>query len=132
MTRSPMRNILLTGSTGFIGSPLLSRVLTEFPLARVYCLVRGKIPSHCVERVVTAWESLHVDVDATAWDRIVGVPGGIVKLHFRLSATGFDELLLTIDTVFHFAARDNFPSVRVFFPAHVPCMLKLVAFVFED
>ena len=87
--------------TCFLPAPLVSsgRVLTEFLLARVYCLVRGKIPSHCVERVVTACESLHVDVDATAWDRIVGVPGDVIKLHFGLSATGFDELLLTIDTV---------------------------------
>ena len=96
------------GYIGFIGSPLLSRVLAEFLQARVYCLVRGMSPSHCLERVVSACECLHVDVEATAWDRVVGVPGDIAKQHFGLSAAGYDELLHTIDTVLHFAARDNF------------------------
>jgi len=97
--------------------------------ARVYCLVRGKSPSHCLERVVSACESLHVHVEATAWDRVVGVPGDIAKQHFGLSAAGYDELLHTIDTVLHFAARDNFfLPFSVLYAAHVDCMLELVEF----
>jgi thioester reductase-like protein len=123
------RSILLTGSTGFIGSQLLSRVLTAFPQARVYCLVRGKNASHCKERIASACESLRVDVEATAWDRVVAVPGDITRHHFGLSAAAYDELLHTVDTVLHFAARDNFfLPFSVLYSAHVDCILELVEF----
>ena len=55
--------------------------------------------------------SLHVAVEAAAWDRVVGVQGGIVKPSFGLSAAGYDELPRAFDTVFQFAARNKFLSV---------------------
>ena len=46
---------------------LLSRVLAEFPQVRVFCLVRGKSTSRCVERVVSACESCML-----VWRRLRG------------------------------------------------------------
>ena len=81
--------------------------------ARVYCLVRGKNTSHCMKRIASACGSLRVDVEGTVWDRVVAVPGDITRHHFGLSVAAYGELLHTVFTALHFAARDNFSSPSV-------------------
>ncbi len=82
---APMKRVLLTGATGFLGSFLLQELL-ERTDAQIYCLVRNvaKLPVH---------------------PRIVPVFGDLAGP--ELDIADFDELASTVDTIFHNGAKVN-------------------------
>ncbi|HET9226766.1 MAG TPA: thioester reductase domain-containing protein, partial [Thermoanaerobaculia bacterium] len=98
---SEMREVFLTGATGFLGSFLLRELLRQTG-ARIHCLVRGGADR--IRRKLTEagiWE------DSMA-DRIVAVPGDLELPRFGLSEEAFAELAERIDAVHHCGAWVNF------------------------
>ncbi|WP_162795111.1 non-ribosomal peptide synthetase [Nonomuraea lactucae] len=72
--RGPLRRILLTGATGFLGAHLLADLLANSE-ATVHCLVRGERPG---ERIRRALESRGLWQDGFA-PRIVPEPGDLTR-----------------------------------------------------
>ncbi len=97
--------ILLTGSTGFLGVHLLQELLTA-TTARVHCLVRARDAAHARRRIAGAAE--HYEVGGLPMDRVVPLAGDLAEPALGLSPAIFGELARTIDVIHHAGAVVNF------------------------
>ncbi|MGI8452114.1 MAG: amino acid adenylation domain-containing protein, partial [Streptosporangiaceae bacterium] len=101
--RSP--EILLTGSTGFLGAHLLRELLTA-TTARVWCLVRARDAPHALERIRDA--AARYELGDLPADRVVPLPGDLASPGLGLSPGEFRELARSTDVVYHVGATVNF------------------------
>jgi thioester reductase-like protein len=99
------REILLTGSTGFLGVHLLHELLSA-TTARVHCLVRARDAGHARQRIAEAAD--RYSLDGLALDRVVPVTGDLAEPELGLSPGTFRELARTIDVIHHAGAVVNF------------------------
>ncbi len=98
-------NILLTGSTGFLGAFLLDELLDQTD-ATVHCLVRPSSSQPSAQRVrdnLSAYGRWRPDHDS----RIRVVDGDIEKPRLGLAPDVHDELAERVDLVVHSAAAIN-------------------------
>ena len=96
-----LREVFLTGATGFLGSFLLRELLRQTD-ARIHCLVRGGADR--IRRKLT---------EAGIWEegmaeRIVTVQGDLEQPRFGLSEDAFSELAERVDAIHHCGAWVNF------------------------
>ena len=99
-----VKEVLLTGATGFVGRFVLRDLLRMEGDLVVHCLVRATDGDHGLQRLRTAME------DAEIWDeefaaRIRVVAGDIGEARLGLSQSAFEDLARRIDAVHHFAAE---------------------------
>ena len=99
------RQVLLTGSTGFVGAQLLHDLLTRTS-ADVYCLVRAPGASAALDRV------MHNLAEYRLWQgdfggRIHPVPGDLGRPQLGLDAATYELLGQRVDTVVHCGALVN-------------------------
>jgi amino acid adenylation domain-containing protein/thioester reductase-like protein len=99
------REILLTGSTGFLGTHLL-RELLDATTARVWCLVRAGDAGHAMARIADA-AARHCLPGLPA-GRVVPMPGDLTSPRLGLSPGEFRELTRSIDIIYHAGAIVNF------------------------
>ncbi len=76
------RDVLLTGSTGFLGAHLLSDLLAA-TAARVWCLVRADDAAHARQRIAEA--AARYELPAPPGDRVVPLPGDLTLPRLGLS-----------------------------------------------
>ena len=99
-----VREVLLTGATGFVGRFVLRDLLCMEGDLVVHCLVRASDGEHGLQRLRTAME------EAEIWDyafagRIRVVAGDVGEAQLGLSRAAFDDLCRRIDAVHHYAAE---------------------------
>jgi len=99
------REILLTGSTGFLGLYLLRELLAT-TTARVHCLVRADSAADARGRIAQAAE--RYELDGLTSDRIEPVPGDLAEPNLGLDPGAFRELARTVDVIHHAGALVNF------------------------
>lgn len=103
-TNNSINNILLTGSTGFLGAHLLYDLIKNTSCS-IYCLVRKKGKKTSCERLV---EKLNYyfssELDVFINNRIKIIEGDIALDNFGLDFESYDTLSRTIDSVLHSAA----------------------------
>jgi len=99
------REILLTGSTGFLGLYLLRELLAT-TTARIHCLVRADSAPDARQRIAQAAE--RYELDGLTSDRIVPVAGDLAEPNLGLDPSAFRELARTIDVIHHAGALVNF------------------------
>jgi alcohol-forming fatty acyl-CoA reductase len=114
------RRLLVTGSTGFLGTALVERLLRSVPDAELVLLVRSGRRSTADQRVRRevlrndAFDRLRADLGADAFDemtarRVQVLAGDVGKDDLGLDDAG-REVLATVDTVIHSAATVAFDS----------------------
>jgi thioester reductase-like protein len=102
--RRPLE-VLLTGSTGFLGAHLLHELLAN-TTARIWCLVRARDAAHALQRITDAAASYELgDLPS---DRVVPLPGDLASPHLGLSPGEFRELARSTDVIYHAGAVVNF------------------------
>jgi amino acid adenylation domain-containing protein/thioester reductase-like protein len=99
------QEILLTGSTGFLGAHLLHELLAG-TAARIWCLVRAPDAAAAMARIAAAAE--RYDLASPPADRVVPLPGDLAAPGLGLSPGEFAELAGGIDVIYHAAAVVNF------------------------
>jgi amino acid adenylation domain-containing protein/thioester reductase-like protein len=102
--RRPLE-ILLTGSTGFLGAHLLRELLAA-TTARVWCLVRARDASHALQRITDA--AARYELGDLPADRVVPLPGDLASPLLGLSPGEFRELARSTDVIYHAGAIVNF------------------------
>jgi amino acid adenylation domain-containing protein/thioester reductase-like protein len=103
--RRPPAEILLTGSTGFLGAHLL-RELLDRTTARVWCLVRARDTSHARARLADA--AAGYGLPSWPGDRVVPLPGDLASPGLGLSPGEFRDLARSTDIIYHAGAIVNF------------------------
>eukprot|EP01102_Stenamoeba_stenopodia_P008150 TRINITY_DN2316_c0_g1_i4.p1 TRINITY_DN2316_c0_g1~~TRINITY_DN2316_c0_g1_i4.p1 ORF type:complete len:1150 (+),score=238.13 TRINITY_DN2316_c0_g1_i4:315-3764(+) len=99
----PIRTVLLTGSTGFLGAWLLVSLLQRG--YKVICLVRSNTTGSALERIMSNLNryQLFSRVQQFA-SNIVPLVGSLEQLRFGLSEDQFAKLASEIDAVYHCGA----------------------------
>ena len=99
-----VREVLLTGATGFVGRFVLRDLLCLEGDLVVHCLVRASDGEHGLQRLRAAMEEAEIWDEAYA-ARIRAVEGDLCEARFGLGSDRFDDLARRIDAVHHFAAE---------------------------
>ena len=99
-----VKEVLLTGATGFVGRFVLRDLLCMEGDLVVHCLVRATDGEHGLHRLRAALEEAEIWEQAFA-ARIRVVAGDIGEPRLGLSQAAFDDLARRIDAVHHFAAE---------------------------
>jgi amino acid adenylation domain-containing protein/thioester reductase-like protein len=102
--RKPLE-ILLTGSTGFLGAHLL-RELLDTTTARVWCLVRAGDAATGMARIADAAAGYRLP--GLPAGRVMPLPGDLAAPRLGLSPGEFRELTRSIDIIYHAGAIVNF------------------------
>jgi amino acid adenylation domain-containing protein/thioester reductase-like protein len=103
-TPRTVRNILLTGATGFLGSHILYELLQQTDI-RVYALVRGGDTENAKSRLYEIIRFYFPQIHQWILNQmIVVVKGDITSERFGLPEEEYRELQQKIDTVIHTAA----------------------------
>eukprot|EP00051_Salpingoeca_urceolata_P014934 m.190660 g.190660 ORF g.190660 m.190660 type:complete len:534 (+) comp18238_c0_seq3:853-2454(+) len=107
------RSVLVTGATGFIGKVVVYKLLQMAPdLRTVYLLVRPKKDLSAHDRVSMLTESdvfSRVKKEQPNFaDKIVPLPGELVKENLGLSAADMESVINNVSVVIHVAATIKF------------------------
>ncbi len=106
-----MKQVLLTGGTGFIG-PFLIKSLLEQTRAKIHVLVRSSNEKQGMQRLRAAMESMGSSCDARLMEifekRVIPVCGDLGQPSLGLTQEQWDSLASEIDTVFHNGATVNY------------------------
>jgi len=108
-----MNRIFVTGSTGYLGGYVCTRLLQQAPEARLALLVRGRDREHAVSKLWKGWQ-LHLDADAfrAALDRVDIHLGDLHAPNLGLSDATWSDLASDTDSILHIAASLNRKSER--------------------
>lgn len=97
-----MKQVLLTGATGFVGAHLLHQLLRQTD-ARVVCPVRARDESHAMERLREALVAQRLPTAGLA-ERVVALPADLTQPFLGLGPARFHGLASECDAVIHNAA----------------------------
>lgn len=102
---SPVRNVMLTGGTGFVGRFLLAQLLHSTD-ATLYCLVRGESAQVALSRLKKVLSSWNLWCDGFE-RRIVAIPGDLGLPRLGVDEETFLTLCQDIDTIYHCGTSMN-------------------------
>lgn len=102
----PVRQIFLSGATGFLGAYLLHRLL-QATTATIYCLVRAADAPAALARLQTKLAANQLWEEQFR-ERIIPIVGDLALPDFGLSAAQFADLATTVDAIYHNGAVVNF------------------------
>ena len=125
-TRPLPSTIILTGSTGSLGTYLLHSLLGRESVTKVYCLNRSDAES----RQKKGFEEKGFHLDATVWqEKVEFLQASFDEPRFGLSAAKYRELLESVDVIIHNAWKVNFNhSVDSFETTHIRGIRHFVDF----
>jgi fatty acid CoA ligase FadD9 len=123
----PVRSVLLTGATGFLGSFLLAEILNRLTsVHEVHCLVRASSTATAMQRIRQSLQHRRVWCDSFA-ARIRVVCGDLTKPHLGLSSSDFNQLAHSIDAIYHNGAWVNsILPYRVLRASNVDSTIELI------
>ena len=114
-SKTKLGNVLITGSTGFLGSHIVKYLLEDTTVGKIFCLVRVKGNLTPEKRLKTALFYYFTDICEDQFSRKISVvDGDITDKHFFSRIGG--EITTVINcaaNVAHFAYGDAIESVNV-------------------
>ncbi len=102
----PMKNVFLTGATGYLGAFILSELFLQTDV-KVNCLVRAATETEARERIQKNLSRYKIWND-NFHDRLDITLGELTEPWLGMSEKAFTELANNIDTIFHSGAWVNF------------------------
>ncbi|MEO1386362.1 MAG: amino acid adenylation domain-containing protein [Cyanobacteria bacterium J06634_6] len=101
----PVKNVFLTGATGFLGSFILSELL-EQTQADIYCLVRADDLTHAHEKLRSVIALSRPDLIPLA-TRIIPVVGDLSQPQLGLDDSQWTYLSTCVEVIYHGGANVN-------------------------
>ncbi len=105
ITLIEVKNVLLTGVTGFVGAFLLNDLLQTN--SNIYCLVRASNDKNALERIEKNLKQYNL-WKPTFKSRIIALAGDLCQKNLGLNVDTFEQLKDDIDIIFHNGAALDF------------------------
>jgi thioester reductase-like protein len=122
----PMRKVLLTGATGFLGAHLLAELLSRTS-AEVYCLVRAESAEIGRARLLANLRRAHLSPPEEHLARIVPIIGDMAEPLLGLSTADYEMLSETMDAIYHNGVVMNFVlTYQWLMPPHVESTVEIL------
>ena len=120
------RNVLLTGSTGSLGTHLLRTLITDGATSKIICLNRS---ADALDRQNTIFAKLGLDFQLKSSSRIEFIQADYGKANFGLSKARYRELVSSIDVIIHNAWKVDFNhSLASFEEVHIQGVRNMIDF----
>jgi len=103
------KNVLITGATGFIGAYLLSELIKNKNIGKIYTLCRKIDKGQERERLISAFKKYSI-LKPDALDSATNlhiIEGDITQPRLGISNDDYEEICSEIDVIHHIAARVN-------------------------
>ncbi len=124
-----LSNVLLTGSTGFVGAHILMELIQQDEVEKVYCLIRKKLNKTIEERFNIIVEKYFQDVNKKYLDKVVLVEGNFEEIDLGLSKNDFDNMKEKIKTIVHVGANvKHFGNYGVSYKTNVEGTQEVIKF----
>lgn len=121
--------VILTGSTGSLGNYLLSSLLNNTMVCKVYCLNRSDARNRQIQSFHE--KGLFLDTDAESKVEFLTVSFG--EERFGLNISKYEEMLLSVDTIIHNAWKVDFNiAVDSFEDVHIRSVRRFVDFSLQS
>jgi nucleoside-diphosphate-sugar epimerase len=115
--RSTKHSIILTGSTGSLGSYILSELLDGQDISKVYCIKRGE---DAKEKQIRSFEQKALAINPDFHDRVEFLHAQFGAVNFGLSVSKYNELKAAVHLIVHNAWKMNFNRrVKAFDASHI-------------
>ena len=116
-----LSNVLLTGTTGFLGIHILKELCENPNVKKVYCLIRKKNGKNAKDRIHDSLESYYSDeIINKIKNKIVAVEGNFENRNLGFDDDVYNELLKTVSTVIHCGANvKHYGKYSTFYRANV-------------
>ncbi|WP_224366826.1 myxochelin non-ribosomal peptide synthetase MxcG [Hyalangium versicolor] len=99
--QTSLRQVLLTGATGFVGAHLLDQLLRQTD-ARIVCLVRAQDEAQALNRIRESLVAQHLPTSGL--DRVLALPADLAQQWLGLGSARFHALAAECDAIYHNAA----------------------------
>ena len=127
-----IKNVLLTGSTGFLGIHILFELLKNKEVKKIYCLVRNKENISSEERLyrkIKYYYNLDNEIENLIREKIEILDGDIGKENFGLNKVEYNKLKNTITTVINSAANvRHYGKFEKFYQTNVDSINNIINF----
>jgi amino acid adenylation domain-containing protein/thioester reductase-like protein len=121
---------LITGSTGFLGSRLLERIISYYD--EVHCLVRSKDKKLAEARLFNVLNGNKIKLNDDERNKLQYICGDLTEDNFGLIQKEYQNLCDKVDVVFHCAANvNNILTYEQLFNANVLSTVNIAKFVFN-
>lgn len=136
VTKFDIKNILLTGSTGFLGIHILIELIKNKDVKKVYCIVRNKENISSEDRLYNKinyyFDNLNKEMQTLIKEKIEVLDGDIAKENFGLNVAVYNELKNKITTVVNSAANvRHYGKFEKFYQTNVDSINNIIAFCSE-
>lgn len=122
--------VILTGSTGSLGSYLLNELLNDPATAKVYCLNRS---ADAAARQKKSFLEKGLPWDADREVKVEFLQASFGAEKFGLEDSKYDEMLQSVDTIIHNAWKVDFNhSVSTFEDVHIRGVRRFVDFSLQS
>ncbi|KAJ7475732.1 hypothetical protein FB451DRAFT_255063 [Mycena latifolia] len=118
--------VLLTGSTGALGSYLLAKLLQDDLVSKVYAVNRQSSSSSLADRQKEAFVKRGLVVELLASSKLHLVEADISSLNAGLSSELYDEIRSSVTTIIHNAWRLDFNLTLAQFEPQVASVRHLI------
>lgn len=124
-------NVLLTGSTGFLGIHILSDIINKTDY-NIYCLIRGSDNNSSKHRLEEKY-NFYFNKSIIDNKRIIVISGDITKEHLGLDKNIFEEVNQKVDTVIHSAALvKHYGDFELFKENNVKATNNIIEFCLDN
>lgn len=121
-----LSNILITGSTGYLGIHILNELINNPNVKKIYCLIREKNGLTPKERLDEKIKYYFGNIDVS---KIQIVEGELTKENLNIEPTKYNELLNNITTVINVAANvSHIGNYNYFYNDNVNTVKNLIDF----
>ena len=125
-----LSNVLLTGTTGFLGIHLLKELYENKNTKKIYCLIRKKNNKSAIERIHSTLDYYFSgDLAVKIFDKIVIIDGDFEQDNLGLSSKQYNELVNKVTTVIHCGANvRHYGKYDKFYKSNVTGTINLIDF----
>ena len=124
--RTAQRGVLLTGSTGSLGTHLLRALIEDVSISKITCLNRS---ANSRERQKHIFASLGIEYDPSAWSKVEFFQANYGESNLGMPEPRYYELCASIDVIIHNAWKVDFhQSIESFTQVHIKGVRNLVDF----
>jgi amino acid adenylation domain-containing protein/thioester reductase-like protein len=121
---------LITGSTGFLGSKLLEKIIVNYKT--VYCLIRSKTPELAEEKLLSVFKNNKLELSSNNIKKISFICGDLSEINLGLSHDDYNKISNHVDTVYHCAANvNNILTYSQLFESNVLSTVNIAKFIFD-
>ncbi|KAJ3543082.1 hypothetical protein NM688_g5900 [Phlebia brevispora] len=116
--------VLLTGSTGNIGSHILASLLEDKRITKIYTLNRPSTTS--ADRLVTAFKDRCLPVELLSEKKLFSLIGDLTQSNFGLTSDVYEEIKNSVTHIIHNAWTVNFNHPLSTFESQIAGVRKVI------